>query len=615
MVHRVIQTNLDDTLGNVIGGDYLFFESADRMLQARILPRKVHEKTMSWRKGADEERLAARACGLVFLINKLAGSNTEIGIKANVDTIADLLIEDLSNGSSALRAKLPGVLDKCGLLMKVGDEYRIQTEESTEWTNEFLSQQITLSSEAHRVETEREDRVRKMYAEQVRGLSLTHGSSKIPRDISPIFDAQLPTDADKRTYVWVRDGWSSDENSVRVDARSAGNQSPTIFVFIPKRSADDLRHNLIEYKAASSTLDKRGVPNTAEGKEARAFMETTKQAAEAKIRELLDDAFSGAKVFQGGGSEIVEGDLKSSVQKAAENALQRLYPQFHVADNPGWAKVFEKAQKGAPDALKAVGDDGEPKDNPVSKTVLAYIGGGKSGSDIRSNFESSPYGWPRDAIDGALYVLMVAGLIKAQDERGQGIDVTKLERKSVGKAAFKVESTTVTAPQRLNIRQLLQKAGINSKSNEEHLAVPKFIDHMLELADRAGGDAPKLERPETTAIEEIRLTAGNEQLLALYNRREEFAQAIESWTILADRIEKRFPQWLTLKRLLAHAQGVADADVIATQAETVEQLRQLLDDPDPVAPLVTSLTQLLRSELNDVAQRHSKQTGIPEAKS
>jgi hypothetical protein len=39
-------------------------------------------------------------------------------------------VEDLSQGSSELRSKLPALLDKCELLMRVGDEYRIQTEES-----------------------------------------------------------------------------------------------------------------------------------------------------------------------------------------------------------------------------------------------------------------------------------------------------------------------------------------------------------------------------------------------------------------------------------------------------------------------------------------------------
>jgi len=117
-------------LGHVVPADYLYFDSADKLLQSRILPRKVHERTMSWNKGSEEEQLMARACGLVFLINKLAGQNDEIGIRATIDTLADLLVENLSHGSSSLRSKLPSLLDTCELLMKVGDEYRIQTEET-----------------------------------------------------------------------------------------------------------------------------------------------------------------------------------------------------------------------------------------------------------------------------------------------------------------------------------------------------------------------------------------------------------------------------------------------------------------------------------------------------
>lgn len=110
-----------------------------------FLPRKVHERTMVWIKGTEDQRLMARACGLVSLVNKLASSNNEIGIHAT-DTLADLLVEDLTQGSSALRSKLPGILDKCELLMKVGDEYRIQTEESAAWNDEFLSQRNSLAT-------------------------------------------------------------------------------------------------------------------------------------------------------------------------------------------------------------------------------------------------------------------------------------------------------------------------------------------------------------------------------------------------------------------------------------------------------------------------------------
>lgn len=598
MIHKVIQTNLNEPLGHVVPADYLYFDSADKLLQSRILPRKVHEKTMSWLKGSENEKLMARACGLVFLVNKLSSQNNEIGVRATIDTLADLLVENLSQGSSSLRGKLPSLLDKCELLMKVGDEYRIQTEESAAWSDEFLSQRSALSNEAHRIEAERDDRIRKKFGEMVRRLSLMHGSSKVNRDIYPVFDAQFPSDADQRICVWVRDGWSVDENSVRADARQAGNQSPAVFVFIPKRSADDLRHHLIDYKAASATLDKRGVPNTPEGTEAKAAMETTKQTAEGKIRELLDEVFSGARVFQGGGNEILGNDLQDMILEAAENSLQRLFPQFHTADHVGWCKVYEKARKGAPDALKAAGDDGEPAKNPVCKAILAFIAGGKNGADIRNQFESSPYGWSRDAVDGGLQVLLVAGLIRAQDERGQTLDPKELERKAIGKVMFKVESATVTTAQRIQIRKLLQKIGLSAKQGEELTYVSQFLQKMMELADKAGGESPKPARPDTAFLDEIRLTAGNEQLLALFNRHDELGSCISEWTDLADRIAKRWPNWVTMKRLINHASKLQDAEVIMAQVATIEKQRQLLQNPDIISPLVANLIQLLRDELN-----------------
>jgi hypothetical protein len=566
---------------------------------------------MSWSKGGQDEQLTARACGLVFLINKLNSQNNEIGIKATIDTLADLLVENLSHGSSSLRNKLPGLLGKCELLIRVGDEYRIQTEESAAWNDEFLSQRSALSNEAHRISADRDDRIRRKFGDMVRKFSLTQGNSKVTRDIHPVFDARLPTDADKQVCIWVRDEWSGgDENSVRVDARQAGNQSPTVFVFIPKRSADDLRHHLIDYKAASATLDKRGTPNTPEGTEARAAMETTKQTAEGKIRELLEDAFSGARVFQGGGNEILGNDLQEAVLEAASNALQRLYPQFHVGDHIGWSKVYEKAQKGAPDALKAIGDEGEPARNPVCKAILGFIAGGKKGADIRTHFESPPCGWSRDAVDGGLQVLLVAGLVRAQDERGKALDPKELERKSIGKVLYKVESATVTAAERIQVRKLLQKVGVSGKQGEELSYVPQFLQKLLELADQAGGEAPKPVRPNTSFLDEIRLTAGNEQLLALYNRRDELGSNIDDWSRVAEQINQRWPNWTVLQRLMAHASAVPGAEVILAQVKTIEQQRQLLESPDPVSPFIASLTQLLRDELNkldgEYASRHQQ---------
>ena len=207
-------------------------------------------------------------------------------------------------------------------------------------------------------------------------------------------------------------------------------------------------------------------------------------------------------------------------------------------------------------------------------------------------------------MDGGLQVLLVAGLIRAQDERGQTLDPKELERKTIGKVMFKVESATVTTAQRIQIRKLLQKVAIPAKQGEELAHITQFLQKMEELADRAGGEEPKPIRPDTKSLDEIRLTAGNEQLIALYNRRDELGDSIDSWTDLAGRIAKRWPNWIVLKRLMANASSLQDAEVILAQVNIIEQQHQLLEEPDLVGPLIANLTQLLRDELNKLDEEY-----------
>ncbi|MCH8474945.1 MAG: BREX system P-loop protein BrxC [Opitutales bacterium] len=607
IVHKVAQTNLDREVPHVIPADYLYFDSADKLLQSRILPRKLHENTMTWIKGSEDQQLLARACGLVFLINKLAASNTEIGISATVDTLADLLVENIAEGSAPIRSRLPGLLDDCKLLMKIEDEYKIQTEESQAWNDDFLAEKGRLNNQAHRIEAERDDRIRNRFGETVGKLNDQHGDSKVNRSFSPVFDGSLPPDADQKICVWVRDGWNADENTVRAEARQAGNHSPTVFVFIPKRSSDDLRHQMIDYKAATAVLEKRGVPNSPEGKEARAALETAQGNANKRISALLDDCFSGARVFQGGGNEVIGNNLQATVLEAARNSLARLYPQFDQADHAAWDKVYAKAKAGAPDALKAVGDDGEPSQNPVCKAILSQIGGGKSGADIRVHFDSAPYGWSQDAVDGGLQVLLNSGHIRAQNDHGQPLDPKDLERKAIGKTTFKVESATVSAPQRIQIRKVMQKVGMsNIKQGEELIKVPEFLQKLLDLAHRAGGDPPQPLRPNTETIEGIRLMQGNEQLLAIFNARDELTTNINDWQAAAAKIQQRLPLWQKLERLLEHTQGLEDAEALQAQADQIKAQRHLLQDPDPITPLTSNVTQLLREKLNELKKSYDE---------
>lgn len=598
VAHKVTQENLDKPIGNVVPADFLYFDSASELLGNRVLPRKVYEESMKWIEGSEDEKLLARACGLVFLVNKVAAYNDEIGIKATSDTICDLMVEDLNTGSSELRTKLPKLMDGCNLLMKVGDEYRIQTEESSAWNDEFFSQRNQLANESHRIENERNDRMRSQFGELVKKKTLVQGQSKAGRTLSFHFDSSPPSSTDS-VAVWVRDGWTVDENSVRVDARQAGNDSPTIFVFLPKRSADDLRKHLIDFKASTATLDKRGAPNSPEGIEAKQAMVTTQTTAEDKIKQLLGESFQGARVIQGGGNEITGNNLQEMILEAGGNALKRLYPKFHVGDQIGWDKVYKKAKEGAPDSLKMVGHDDEPNKHPVCKAIMGQIGAGKKGAELRAFFGAPKFGWDRDTIDGALQALLVAGLLNARDDKGTIINPGDIDRKTIGKCLFKVESATVTTAQRIQIRKVFQQVGVSANSGEELSSVNNFIDVVTRLADAAGGEAPRPEAVDKSTIDEIRLATGNEQLLTIFGRREELKAGIDVWEDTAKKIESRLPAWEQLQDLLAHAGNVKAAEEARKQADAIKQNRLLLNDPDPITPLVKSVEDTLRNELTN----------------
>jgi len=365
------------------------------------------------------------------------------------------------------------------------------------------------------------------------------------------------------------------------------------------------RRQLIADKAATATLERRGVPSGAAGQEARAAMETIRRDAEAHIDELLEEACSGARVFQGGGNEVVGSDLGEMVREAAEHALQRLYPKFYLADHPGWDKVYAQAKRGTADALKAVGDDGEPGKHLVCKTVLDFIAREKRGAEVRAHFEGPPYGWQGDAVEGALQVLLVAGLLRAQDERGRPIEPRELDRRQIGKVTFKLEAATVSTPQRIQIRKLMQMLDVHVNNNEELRAVPAFLDALSELAERAGGAPPRPVPPETEEVEAVRLASGNEQLLTLYERREALREAINAWHKRAEQIAERLPAWEQLLTLLKHANAHPVMQDIQEQATVIENQRQLIEAPNPIGPLLKEAESRLRKVLTGNRKRYA----------
>jgi hypothetical protein len=572
VIHKAIQITGEDALGSVVPGDYLYFETAAKLVEAFILPRDIFDQTMKWRTGTTDEKLLARACGVVFLMSKIADLNQDVKLKTDINSIADLLVTDLNEGSGALRARLPQLLDGSDLFMKTGDEYRIQTPEGQAWNADFQAERKRIAGLSHPVPAARRERLIARTNTELKKISLIHGVSRTPRDVKFSFESEKPKE-DGSVVVWIRDGWETTVHSVKADARNAGIKSSIVFVFLPRLHSDSMQKNLLDELAANATLSKRGAPNVGDpGAQAWKAMETQRNAAASEIDRYISEIIAGAQVFQGGGMEVSRSSTSSAVKEAAEAALDRLYTKFKEADNAKWADVYQKAQKGAADALSALNYTGAAGDHLVCKNVLVSLGSGKSGADVRAAFENPPYGWTRDAVDGALQVLLVNGLVRAQDERGNGIPPDQLERKAIGKALFYQEAVTIDATQRIKIRTLFQKVGITSAKPDEDLRkAGEFLTHVKDLAGKAGGDPPRPPWPDTSLIDGIRVLSGNEQLQAIFNAHQDLTTSIEEWQSVAQAIAKRLPKWMELQRLVQHAQELPDIEMIETQVQEIKR--------------------------------------------
>jgi len=600
VVYEAVRTYADRSVETVVGGDFMYWHKATDLLQTGILQPKIDEMIRKLDDGSANGKLSARICALVFLINKLPReAGADLGIRATADVFADLLVEDLKAGSADLRKRVPELLQtlvQAGQLMVVDEEYRLQTPESASWDAEFKKNFNRIVNDDGRIASERADLLRAECA-VLKNLKVIHGNSKVARKVEMFTGTETPIPTGQGVPVWVRDGWTVDEKSIVTEAQKVGTDSPVVFVYIPRRSADDLKKTIASLKAAEETLNIKGTPTTLEGLEARAAIETRKSVAEAKVKGIVTEiVINGARVFMAGGNEIAGMFMQDRVEEAAKNALTRLYPHFDLADDPRWEKVVERAKKGDSNALEALGFKGDPDKHLVCAAILGFVNAGKKGSDIRKQFSSGQYGWPQDAIDGALVLLSVTGHLRVT-QNGQPFDPRQLDHSKIGICDFRTEHVTISAAQKLAIRKLFQAAQVGCKPGEEASVAPEFILKVIELAESAGGEAPRPEKSNLTTVKEIKALTGNEQLAKLFEQRDVLTQNLNDWAKTAKTIEDRLPRWNSLNDMAGHAAKLSEADEVRQQMQTIESERQLLADPDPVAPLCNKLTQVLREKL------------------
>ncbi len=610
IVYDAIRRTADEPVGTVVPADFLFEEISANLLQSGVLLREVNETIIAQDDGTSDGSLKSRLCALVFLIRKLPrDAGVDIGVRATAETLADLLVKDLTKDGTALRSQLPKLLDElaaAGTLMKLDDEYSLQTRESSEWEAEFRNRQTKLVNDPTRMSSKRAQLLGAAAQDTIGSVKLLQGKCKEPRKLALHSGPEPPQGMPHEIPVWIRDGWGADEKSFISDARAAGSDSPIIHVYVPKTRADALARVIATQSAAKDTLEYKGVPSSPEGIEARQGMETRLTQADNSLRSLVAEVIDGAKVYQGGGSERLEASLLDKVKEAANASLDRLFYDFKDADDHRWSKVIERARKGAEHPLEVLDYNGKTEDHPVCSATLSFVGSGKKGKDVRAHFSHPPYGWSRDAVDAALIALFGTGHLRATTN-GTSLKPGQLDQAKVSSTDFRVENATIDTRQRLKLRKLFQTAGVASKPNEEAIAAGEFLSKLSELARGAGGEAPLPERPDTSHLVDIQSLAGNEHLVGIFNRHDELLKNIEDWSKKRDLAEKRLPAYRRLQSLVRHSEGLDAAAEAQPQIDAITANRSLLDATDPVPDLAKALADALRAALAS-AEKHYSET-------
>lgn len=351
MVHEATRAVAERDVGTVVGGDFIYEQQKPAMLQSGVLLGDLAAIIEEQNDGTPDGELRSRLCATIFLIGRLPTSGAAAtGLRADATILSDLLVEDLPGGSAGLRQRTPQLLDRLvekGTLMLVEGNTGYQTRESAEWQSDFNSRFGSIKADTTRIASDRAAALRLAVDKALKGIKLTQGVNKTPRKYDLHFGLDAPSTSTTAVPVWVRDEWSVSEKTVREDAQVAGTENPTVFVLLPRLQSQALTDALAGMAAATATLEARpSQQTTPEGMEARKSMETRKDIRAGKVEEIISGVLRDARVYQGGGNEVVGATLAEAVQRAVENALVRLFPDFGITDVPNWHLVVSRAGQG-----------------------------------------------------------------------------------------------------------------------------------------------------------------------------------------------------------------------------------------------------------------------------
>ncbi|WP_170340900.1 BREX system P-loop protein BrxC [Ruegeria arenilitoris] len=593
----------DKPLGHAVPADFLYRRLSTEAYNTGLIPSETWNRIERLESSNEQDRLKARILMLVYMLGRISVNAENHGVRPQAETIADLLIVDLA-ADDYLRKEVPKLLEALhgeGAVIEVGGEWRLQTKESADWDAAYRTEEkALLADQSSLSRTRRELLGDAIDATLMGAATVSHGASKETRRIHRL----QPGDKDPTDGIALRlhNGWSEDLTQIEKEIAAAPTSDPTVHLLISRHPSRDgeLTNALTTWKAAEHVLQLRGVPQTDAGREAQSAMQSRANKAQNAATEIIAEAVAQARVIQAGG-KVVTGAPADAVKAAATNALARLYPQFPDGDHAGWGKLRDRAVRKDPDAMKAVDHSGAPESHPVCKAIIADLGPGRKGSDLRTKFTGAPYGWSQDAVDGALIVLANAGLLRVTGDDGKPASLPDIPRQKIGTCTFRSETTVITIHQRMAVRGLLNDTGIPYENNQEQLALSALLDRLQTAATESGSDAPAPEADTVPNLASYKSLSGNDLLAALATDATDLREKLKDWKKAKQVISERMPNWRLAERLVGMGAKDQESDL-----ESIRTGRRLLADPDPVPPLISAAADTLRARLNAIYQAWEK---------
>lgn len=602
IVHDANRMAAKKSIGTVVGADYLYLAKHEDLNGAGLLlketQRLIHEQ-------GQKEPLRGRLLGLIHLISLLPTSgHADVGVRATADHLVDLLVENLANDGAALRQEVPAVLAALteeGILQQDGDEYRLQTAAGRTWDEAFRRQSAQLTDSE--VSTERDTRLRAEVEKALPALVL-QGKAKVKRNLTLHTDGSQPPTTDA-IPVWLRSEWDDGTTAKQFEdlARSLGVDSPVVLVHLPRVQAQAFAKDLRSQLAAQRTLDQQGFPQDDDGKQARRTMESRLSRAQTLVSDHVRDILSKASVQLGGGSAPSGTALRDRIENGAQSAATRLFSKFDVADDARWPQVTERIKKGSgTDALKAIGYDADPEQHPVLKEILGRIGGaGTPASEVEKAVLSAPFGWSRDALMGAVGVLLDNGLIRATINGSDASTSQVLSQTRLGTVHLRRESTVLKTAEKIAARSLLSKLGVPADNETLIPAAEQAVNELTQRAGSIGGPAPLPDIAFPPGIAQIKSTSGNERVHALLAAKDELTAFAERLDTLEGRRPSRLAALATARALSTAAVNLESSADARTRLGAFEKTRELLADNDQISPLQADLASAVREAVNEKA--------------